>query len=53
VQLSGISYTSILVYLNEIKNDEMSNEERSHKFSPGKAIVEYIKSEMDNLPADS
>ena len=53
VQLSGISYTSILVYLNEIKNPNIELKDQSHKYSPGQAIVDYIKSELDNLPADS
>ena len=53
VQLSGISYTSILLYLNEIKADNVDPATQSHKFSPGQAIVNFIKGELDNLPADS
>ena len=59
VELSGISYTSILLYLNEIKpasdddKDKVDPATQSHKFSPGQAIVDYIRKEMDYLPADS
>ena len=43
VELSGISYTSILMYLNEIGDKNCTPDRMSHKFSPGKAIVDCIK----------
>jgi hypothetical protein len=53
VQLSGISYTSVLVYLNEIKNENCAVEHKSYKYAPGQAIVDYIKKELDNLDPKS
>jgi hypothetical protein len=35
VELSGISYTSILMYLNEIGDKNCTPDRMSHKFSPG------------------
>ena len=50
MELSGISYTSILMYLNEIVDPkkilDKNPEWKSHKFSPGQAIVNYIEGEM-------
>ena len=48
VELSGISYTSILLYLNEILPKDAKESEKSHRFKPGKAIVNFLNEKMRN-----
>ena len=51
VQLEGISYTSILIYGNELLDESIEPypEKMSHKAKPAKAMVEYIKKKMGDV----
>ena len=52
VQLNGISYTSILVYLNETLEERDLNK-MSHRAGPANAIVNYIQDQMGDGKGDN
>jgi hypothetical protein len=47
IQMNGISYTSILVYLNETLN-QTDITKMSHKAGPATAIVDFIHEQMSD-----
>ena len=53
IELDGISFTSILVYLNEIQKANANPDEMSHKHKPGNAIVQFIDENMGNIGSES
>jgi hypothetical protein len=46
INIKGISYTSVMVYVNEVVLSKEDINKMSHLANPGQAIVDYIDQEM-------